>query len=203
MAVFSVDSDAVLATTAAVRGTIDRLQAETQAMLVQLTQLQSQLDGQRIGRVLDCRRSVARHAAQRRRQSGGHQRRPRDRRPPVRRRRAGDDEPVPLTAVPTQKSPGRSRGSSVYSVGLEVHATGRVAGRSRRLLRLVGDDGLGREEQRGDRCGVLQRRARDLGRVDDALSEEVAVLAGRGVEAVTRGQAPRPCSRRRRARDRR
>ena len=30
MAVFSVDSDAVLATTAAVRGTIDRLQAETQ-----------------------------------------------------------------------------------------------------------------------------------------------------------------------------
>ena len=37
MAVFSVDSDAVLATTAAVRGTIDRLEAETHAMLNQLT----------------------------------------------------------------------------------------------------------------------------------------------------------------------
>ena len=51
MAVFSVDSDAVLATTAAVRGTIDRLQAETQAMLVQLTQLQAIVDGQRVGRL--------------------------------------------------------------------------------------------------------------------------------------------------------
>jgi hypothetical protein len=36
------------------------------------------------------------------------------------------------------------------------------------LLRLVGDDGLGGEEQRRDRRGVLQRRAGDLGRVDDA-----------------------------------
>jgi 6 kDa early secretory antigenic target len=45
MAVFSVDSDAVLATTAAVRGTIDRLQGETQAMLTQLTQLQATWTG--------------------------------------------------------------------------------------------------------------------------------------------------------------
>jgi early secretory antigenic target protein ESAT-6 len=45
MAVFSVDSDAVLSTTAAVRGTIDRLQGETQAMLAQLTQLQSSWTG--------------------------------------------------------------------------------------------------------------------------------------------------------------
>ncbi|MCR2762521.1 WXG100 family type VII secretion target [Microbacterium sp. zg.B48] len=45
MAVFSVDSDAVLATTAAVRGTIDRLQGETQAMLTQLTQLQTSWTG--------------------------------------------------------------------------------------------------------------------------------------------------------------
>lgn len=45
MAVYSVDSDAVLATTAAVRGTIDRLQAETQAMLSQLTQLQGSWTG--------------------------------------------------------------------------------------------------------------------------------------------------------------
>ena len=45
MAVFSVDSDAVLSTTAAVRGTIDRLQGETQAMLAQLTQLQASWTG--------------------------------------------------------------------------------------------------------------------------------------------------------------
>ena len=41
MAVFQVDSDAVLASTAAIRGTIERVQAESAAMLAQLTQLQS------------------------------------------------------------------------------------------------------------------------------------------------------------------
>lgn len=45
MAVFSVDSDAVLTATAAVRGTADRLEAETSAMLAQLTQLQSAWTG--------------------------------------------------------------------------------------------------------------------------------------------------------------
>ena len=45
MAVFAVDSDAVLATTAAVRGTIDSLQAETNAMMTQLVQLQSSWTG--------------------------------------------------------------------------------------------------------------------------------------------------------------
>ncbi len=45
MAVFSVDSDAVLSSTAAVRGTIDRLQAESNAMLAQLTQLQASWTG--------------------------------------------------------------------------------------------------------------------------------------------------------------
>ena len=105
----------------------------------------------------------------------------------------GDDEPVPLDAAKRQNSPSRRRGRSVrlsndFS-GSEVHATRRVAGRSGDLLGLVGDDGLGGEEQRGDRRGVLQRRARDLRRVDDALREQVAVLAGRGVEAVTDGQS--------------
>lgn len=41
MAVFSVDSDAVLSATSSVRATADRLQAETQTMLGQLTHLQS------------------------------------------------------------------------------------------------------------------------------------------------------------------
>lgn len=45
MAVFSVDSDAVLTATAAVRGTIERLEAEASAMLGQLTQLQSTWTG--------------------------------------------------------------------------------------------------------------------------------------------------------------
>ncbi|MDE0547114.1 WXG100 family type VII secretion target [Microbacterium sp. C7(2022)] len=45
MAVFSVDSDAVLASTATVRATIDRLNAESNAMLAQLTQLQSTWTG--------------------------------------------------------------------------------------------------------------------------------------------------------------
>jgi early secretory antigenic target protein ESAT-6 len=45
MAVFSVDSDAVLAATAGVRGTIERLQAESNAMMSQLTQLQGSWTG--------------------------------------------------------------------------------------------------------------------------------------------------------------
>jgi WXG100 family type VII secretion target len=45
MAVFSVDSDAVLAATASVRSTSERLQTETQAMMTQLTQLQSTWTG--------------------------------------------------------------------------------------------------------------------------------------------------------------
>src|SRR3954469_5672206 len=72
---------------------------------------------------------------------------------------------------------------------LEVHAAHAAvaAGHGRSvLLRLVGDDGLGGEEERRDGRGVLQRRAGDLGRVDDAGRDEVDVLAGRGVEAPTR-----------------
>ena len=45
MAVFTVDSDTILASTASVRGTIHRLQAESDAMLAQLTQLQSSWTG--------------------------------------------------------------------------------------------------------------------------------------------------------------
>jgi hypothetical protein len=41
------------------------------------------------------------------------------------------------------------------------------------LLGLVGDDRLGGEEQGRDRRRVLQRRAGDLGGVDDADLDEV------------------------------
>ncbi len=47
----------------------------------------------------------------------------------------------------------------------------------------VGDQSLGGEEHRCDGRSVLQRRARDLRRVDDAQLVEIAVLAGRRVEA--------------------
>ena len=45
MTAFSVDSDAVLSATSAIRATADRLQGETAAMLGQLTQLQGAWTG--------------------------------------------------------------------------------------------------------------------------------------------------------------
>ena len=72
---------------------------------------------------------------------------------------------------------------------LEVHPTHAAVAawhRRRCLLRLVGDDRLGGEEQRSDGRGVLQRRPGHLDRVDDAGLDQVLVLAGRGVEALAR-----------------
>src|SRR5208337_231281 len=51
------------------------------------------------------------------------------------------------------------------------------------LLRNLGDHRLGGNEQARDGGRVLQRGPHDLGRVDDALRYQVAVLAGLGVEA--------------------
>lgn len=45
MAIFAVDSDAVMIATTQVRGTSERLQAETQSMLAQLTQLEATWSG--------------------------------------------------------------------------------------------------------------------------------------------------------------
>src|SRR5664280_3121636 len=71
---------------------------------------------------------------------------------------------------------------------LEVHvshaATTATRHRRSRLLRLVRNDHFGRQEQRGDRRGVLQRRAGDLGRVNDAGLDHVDVLAGGRIQAV-------------------
>ena len=55
-------------------------------------------------------------------------------------------------------------------------------------LWFVDDEYLGGEEQRGDRCGVLQRGASDFGWFDDARLDHVDVLAGGRVEAVPSGQ---------------
>jgi hypothetical protein len=59
-------------------------------------------------------------------------------------------------------------------------------------LRLVGDDRFGGEEQGGDRRCVLQRRAGDLGGVDDAELDEVLVVAGGGVEALGAAEVADP-----------
>ena len=55
-------------------------------------------------------------------------------------------------------------------VGLETRA-----GVGRRLLRRIGDHAVRGEHQAGNRCGVLQRQACDLRRVDDAHLQHVAV----------------------------
>src|SRR3954447_1359574 len=84
--------------------------------------------------------------------------------------------------------PGRTgtalRGQQLDS---EVHVTAghaAAAGRGRSLLRLVGDNRLSGKEQRGDRRGVLQRRAGHLGRLHNARLEHVDVFTRRRVQAV-------------------
>src|SRR5947209_1924974 len=51
-------------------------------------------------------------------------------------------------------------------------------------LRLVGDQRLGRQDQRPDRRGVLQRRARHLERLHDTGLDHVDQLAGHRVETL-------------------
>src|SRR5581483_12522674 len=53
----------------------------------------------------------------------------------------------------------------------------------------LGDDRLGRENVLRDRRGVLQRRARDHRRVDDAALDEILDLAGVDIQAVALGGA--------------
>ena len=57
---------------------------------------------------------------------------------------------------------------------------------------LLGDERLGREHQRGDRRGVLDRQPGDAERVDDAVGEQVAELAGERVQAVAGGHRRGP-----------
>src|SRR5437868_15476623 len=86
-----------------------------------------------------------------------------------------------------RRAPGVARGPSRRAADSEVHvAHAAAAARHRRLLllRLVGDDRLGGEEQRGDRRGVLQRGPRDLGGGDGAFLAQVDEFAARGVETV-------------------
>src|ERR1035437_9911581 len=77
-----------------------------------------------------------------------------------------------------------------YWRGSEAHATHLVATRGCRssLFGLVGDDNLGGQEQCGNGCRVLQRRASDLGQVDDALGDQVDVLTVGRVQTPARRQ---------------
>src|SRR6185312_528193 len=73
-------------------------------------------------------------------------------------------------------------------VGLEVHTTHAAArrhgGAGRGFPREFGDHGLSGDQKRRNRSCVLDSDTHNLGRVDDALADQVAVLAGLRVEAV-------------------
>src|SRR6201997_5836097 len=77
-------------------------------------------------------------------------------------------------------------------LNLEIHtthaahatATRRHAGAARILLRYFGHHGFSGDQESGNRGGVLDSHTNHLGRVYDALGDEVTVLAGLRVEAV-------------------
>src|ERR1700680_960184 len=73
--------------------------------------------------------------------------------------------------------------------GSEIHAAHAAAARGHTaaagvLLRQFGHHGFGGDQKRRNRRCVLDRRTNDLGRVDDALRDQVDVFAGLRVEAV-------------------
>src|SRR6478672_5481262 len=63
-------------------------------------------------------------------------------------------------------------------------ATGRHTGATLVFLRYFGHHGFGGDQESRNRGCILDRHANDLGRVDDALGDQVAVFAGLRVEAV-------------------
>src|SRR2546421_10384685 len=94
-----------------------------------------------------------------------------------------------------QKGPASLPGLSVSfereRLDLEVHTTHTAhAAATRRhaaagvLLRYFRYHGFGGDQERGNRSRVLDRHANHLGRVDDALGDQVDVFAGLRVEAV-------------------
>src|SRR3954449_8960924 len=79
--------------------------------------------------------------------------------------------------------------STVMGWDLEVHAAhaaarGHSAAGLSVLLRQLGHHGFGGDQESRNRGCVLDRRTDHLGRVDDALLDEVAVFTGLRVEAV-------------------
>ncbi len=64
-----------------------------------------------------------------------------------------------------------------------THSAARCAMRMVVFLRRLRDHDLCREQQTRNRGGVLQSQARDLGRIQDAHLEHIAVFIRRGVVA--------------------
>src|SRR4051794_40538913 len=86
------------------------------------------------------------------------------------------------------RGPGMRRALEVLQIGwADLHHPRHVghpaAATAAVLLGRLGHDGLGGQDVLGDRGRVLQRRARDHGRVDDAVGHEVDDLARGGVQA--------------------
>ena len=98
-------------------------------------------------------------------------------------------EPAPVTTrFTTDNRRGRSFDRPLHRssvLGLVVHAAWHWR-RGLLLLRLVGDQRLGGQDHAGDRRRVLDRRARHLGRIDDAGLDHVDVLLGEHVVADVR-----------------
>src|SRR6266702_3044744 len=87
--------------------------------------------------------------------------------------------------------PGLSFHLSTERLDLEVHATHAAhAAATRRhaaagvLLRHFAQHGFGGDQQSRNRGRVLDRHANNLGRVDDALGDQVDIFAGLRVEAI-------------------
>jgi hypothetical protein len=109
--------------------------------------------------------------------------------------------PIPDRANLTRNSPSRSDSAQVVQLSdAETDAEGlstwtrspsyrRSAGAGRSVFC---DQRLGGQHERGDRGGVLERDANDLGRIDDTGRDEILVAIGSGVVSVAR--CPRgPC----------
>src|SRR4051812_8430157 len=92
--------------------------------------------------------------------------------------------------------PGRSRAPRsrsaerrcLHHAAHAAHVGHAAAGAGALLLGRLRDDGLGGEDVLRDRRGVLERRARDHGRVDDARADQVDHLAGGGIQALAGGR---------------
>src|SRR5690606_121525 len=85
--------------------------------------------------------------------------------------------------------PGAGEPHPPETTSVAVPVTVALAGGLLFLLRLVDHERLGGEQHARDRGGVGHGVARHLHRVDDALGDEVAVLAGGGVVALAGVQA--------------
>src|SRR3569833_3763686 len=98
------------------------------------------------------------------------------------RKSAAAPPPIGEKRPPPREAAGAWEKDRPESVTVTVAVT---AGRGVGLLfRLVRAQRLGGEEHARDRRGVGDRRAGPLTRVEDALGDQVAELAGGGVEAV-------------------